>query len=231
MLKQAKRKLRRLLFPSLHRKEVEVPHVFLGSDYGGWPVLVETERGSLVYSFGVGEDISFDVAVIDMFGCEVHAFDPTPRSVEWVAKQSLPRGMHFHPIGLADQDGTEVFYAPTNPAHVSYTAAGVRNAGVGVAMNVDRVSCDVMRLARIVEQVGPRMPDIIKMDIEGMEYKVIENMVSDRILPRQFLVEFHHGKYDKKVGETLAAVASLRRVGYKIFFVSDSGREYGFVRT
>jgi hypothetical protein len=38
----------------------------------------------VVFSFGVANDIRFDTGVIDHFGCTVHAFDPTPRWVEWI---------------------------------------------------------------------------------------------------------------------------------------------------
>ena len=67
----------------------------IGSEYGGWDVNTETiDKHSTVYSFGVGEDASFDIALIEKFGLTVHAFDPTPRSIEWV------RGRSFQIVSL-----------------------------------------------------------------------------------------------------------------------------------
>ena len=78
----------RVLF---QRVQVDCPTRSLGSDYGGWSVAT-TGLGpeSVVYSFGVGEDISFDIALIKAFGMRVNAFDPTPRSAIYLASQSVP---------------------------------------------------------------------------------------------------------------------------------------------
>jgi hypothetical protein len=53
----------------------------------------------LVYSFGVGEEVSFDIAA-EALGCSVFMFDPTVGR----PRQDLSEHMHFFPIGLADRD-------------------------------------------------------------------------------------------------------------------------------
>ena len=35
---------------------------------------------------GCGEDISFDLGLIEMFDCDVYGFDPTPKSIDFVNK-------------------------------------------------------------------------------------------------------------------------------------------------
>ena len=224
-VRTARRHARALLKPPLHRPDIKLPHVVLGSDYGGWPLLTdETPRQALVYSFGVGEDITFDLAAIERFGCEVHGFDPTPRSRAWVARQDLPKESHFHPIGIADRDGTADFFAPENDSHVSFSVApGSRRA------DASPVTAEVLRLATIVERLGTPAPDVLKMDIEGFEYPVIDDLLSGEIRPRQLLVEFHHGLYDLSRDSTMRTVDHLRRAGYRMFHVSDTGREYGLV--
>src|SRR5687767_1663320 len=59
---------------------------------------------SVVYSFGVGDNVAWDLGVIRQFGCTVHAFDPTPASIAWVARQSLPGQFVFHDYGISDFD-------------------------------------------------------------------------------------------------------------------------------
>ena len=39
--------------------------------------LLPAHNNCLVYSFGVGEDISFEDDLNDLFHCEMHLFDPT----------------------------------------------------------------------------------------------------------------------------------------------------------
>ena len=49
----------------LVRPDVSCVHERFGSEYGGWDVVVTgLNAGSVVYSFGVGEDASFDVSSV-----------------------------------------------------------------------------------------------------------------------------------------------------------------------
>ena len=58
----------------------------IGSEYGGWIVPTALLREDWIcYCGGVGEDITFDLGLIERYGCTVHAFDPTPRAISFVA--------------------------------------------------------------------------------------------------------------------------------------------------
>jgi hypothetical protein len=70
---------------------------------------------------------------------------------------------------------------------------------------------------------------MLKMDIEGAEDKVIEAVAATDIRPPQFLVEFHHGFYGIEREDVMEAVSKVKRMGYRIFWVSDRGLEYAFV--
>ena len=114
--------IRRLRGLPRYGVELDVPSIFLGTDYGGYEVVPELlTTDSVVYSVGLGEDISFDLGLIERFGCAVHGFDPTPRSLAWLAAQALPPGFSIHGFGLAEFDGTASFVPPKNPAHVSHS--------------------------------------------------------------------------------------------------------------
>ena len=68
-------------------------------NYGGY-CLCETSRlvdqSAVVYSFGIGEDISFDEGLIISYNISVYGFDPTPRSIEFVAKK-ITQILYSHP--------------------------------------------------------------------------------------------------------------------------------------
>ena len=72
---------------------------------------------SSVLSFGVGEEISFDLALIENFGLTVYAFDPTPPSIAWVRKEKLPPNFRFFDFGIANHDGTAKFSYHESSAH------------------------------------------------------------------------------------------------------------------
>ena len=203
--------------------QIEVPSLHLGSEYGGYVVASAcVNADSIVYSFGIGEDLSFDLALIERFGCTVHAFDPTPRSLAWAKQQQLPDKLHVHGVGLADHDGTASFTAPSNPNHVSHTLS--RNISGG-----ERFEFPVRSLRSLMHALGHQRLDILKMDIEGAEYGVIEALAAGAIRPGQILLEFHHQLRGISVSQTNAALARLASIGYRVFHRQASGHEFSLL--
>ncbi|XP_029655759.2 uncharacterized protein LOC115229568 [Octopus sinensis] len=72
---------------------------------GGWNVCLDDEwypkKPCLVYSFGIGWDSTFDVGMKNIFGCEVHSFDPFEKEVP------NRRLINFYDIGISDKSGID----------------------------------------------------------------------------------------------------------------------------
>lgn len=82
----------------LYKYDIKPRKISLGTDYGGWTLVGDNlGNSSTIYSSGVGNDISFDIAAIERFGCKVHGFDPSPPVAEWIKSQKLPPNYIFHP--------------------------------------------------------------------------------------------------------------------------------------
>lgn len=71
--------------------------------------------------------------------------------------------------------------------------------------------------------------DLLKMDIEGFEYDVFDQMLELGISPRCILVEFHHKQFGTPE-KTRLSVSKIKNAGYQNFWISDLGAEYGFLR-
>jgi len=195
------------------QQEVCVEHEVLGSDYGGWPIAVGgIGPDTSIFSFGAGEDISFDLAAIERFGCNVLVFDPTPKSVAWMNRQVLPEQLTFYPMGIDRADGEVRLYSPPNPDHVSFSVNPTPSARRQFS-----ITANVMRLESIVAQFAAGPPDIVKLDIEGFEYRVIADILSGPIRPSQLLIEFHHKMYGFDISDTVQAVNRIKTAGYRIF--------------
>lgn len=202
--------------------DVRLPVERLGSEYGGWYLATAMLRERcLAYSFGVGTDATFDVALIERLDAEVHGFDPTPISVEWVRSQELPAGFHFQEVGIAGYDGEATFSLP--PRHqVSYVIG--RDAGDG-----EVVKAAVRRLATLMAERGHARLDVLKLDVEGAEYAVIEDLVESGLPADHVLVEFHHRADPWTPEDTTRALERLRDAGFLVYRISESGREVSLV--
>jgi FkbM family methyltransferase len=204
------------------RAQIRCETAWLGNPGARWCVCPQgLSAESVVYSAGVGEEISFDLGLIERFGMRIHAFDPTPRSIAWVRDQALPKEFVFHPYGIAELDGRCRFNPPRDPLHVSHTV--LQRAGSGPATELP-----VHRLETILRMLGHRQIDLLKMDIEGAEYGVLADLLAGRVAVKQLLVEFHHRWPEVGIAKTKHAIGMLQEAGYRVFSVSPSGEEYGF---
>jgi FkbM family methyltransferase len=206
------------------RVQIRCEQLRLGNAGADWSLCpAGLSEHSVIYSFGVGEDISFDLQLIQKFGSIVHAFDPTPRSIEWIAMQSVSSNFHFHPFGVAHYDGSCNFFPPFDPNHVSHTVLERESARPAVEL-------PVQKLTTIMNHLGHDKIDLLKMDIEGAEYSVLADLLSSGIRVDQLLVEFHHRFPEVEVDKTKSAIKTLNAAGYRIFSVSPTGEEFGFLR-
>jgi FkbM family methyltransferase len=198
----------------------------LGNERAEWCICpTGLSKESVVYSFGVGTDISFDLELIKLFGVRVHAFDPTPRAIAWVRSQNLPEEFIFHDYGIGGHDGSEVFCPPEQPGYVSYSV--LPRGGAAAPL----VEAPVHRLTTIMNMLGHGRVDVLKMDIEGAEYGVIEDFLGSDAPVTQLLVEFHHRWAEVGHENTRRAVRDLKDAGFRVFHVSGAGEECSFKRT
>ena len=151
----------------------------IGTDYGGWAVPVEMiDREWVCYCGGVGEDISFDLGLIELLGCSVWAYDPTPRAIAHVEKTAShePR-FHFTPVGFWSHAVTLKFYAPKNPAHVSHSVLNLQSTD-----SYFEAAC--ISVAEAMRMNSHLQIDLLKLDIEGAEHTVLPAMLSSDIRPK-----------------------------------------------
>ncbi|NNC77328.1 MAG: FkbM family methyltransferase [Woeseiaceae bacterium] len=182
---------------------------------------------SVIYSMGIGDTIEFDLALIERTGATVHAFDPTPGTYETLATNELPEEFRFHPWAVAGDDGTLSLYPRVRKngslSDMMYTLVP-DPASAGSAIHVPAYT-----VGSIAKQLDHTTIDLLKMDIEGAEYDVINGILAGKHRPRQILVEFHHRHADIDRALTENAVAAMQAAGYQIFYVSENVREVSFL--
>lgn len=191
----------------------------LGTNYGGWVVPSALITQSWIcYCGGVGEDASFDLELIRRFGCEVFAFDPTPRAIRFAEPiRELEPRFHFEPIGLWSTDSVQRFYAPANPSHVSHSLLNLQ----GTAEFFDAPCRTIESLMR---SFGHGSINLLKLDVEGAEHTVLVSLFATSTRPLVLCFEV-----DRPVGilQLVGTLWRVARAGYRR--VSVDGWNFTFV--
>ena len=206
-LRYALGRLLQPLLAAVFRDRSAAPLERFGTRYGGWwcsPGLLGPREVALCA--GAGEDVSFDVALNARFGMRVLCVDPTPRAIAHVEglleaaragrRYAIEGGTEhyaldgfdparFEAIGAAlwREDGSLRLYAPRNPAHVSHSALNLQRTSA-------HIDVPARRLSTLLAERGIVQPALLKLDIEGAEYAVLDDLLAGSSRPAQILVEF-----------------------------------------
>lgn len=227
MLKLPKffRDLRYRIFYAIFTKR-GYPLITLGNEETGcaWRFFPdELTSKSIVYSGGIGKDISFEHGLVQKFGCSVVLIDPSPTGLETMAlPENKIRQFKFHAVALMGHCGTLKIAPPSCLEEGSWSMQRKDSA-------VHEVPC--ADLSTLLKQNQHQHIDLLKIDIEGAEYEVVDDLIKSQIPVRQLLVEFHHGNIHlpgivRK--QTIRAIFKLRAAGY--FLIDQSGSNYTFLR-
>jgi FkbM family methyltransferase len=215
-----------------------------GTQYGGWtlPSNLDLGKESILYSAGVGEDISFDILMSSYYDPHIVLIDPTQKAVKhwdevqqyYTANKEFTGNIQsdyldkisghtpnfgkiiYENIGLWKEQGILQFYKQTNPNYVSQTLIQGMYGDAYENVPVDT-------LQNIMKKHGHTSIDLLKLDIEGAEIEVLTQMLVDKIYPRYLCVEFDLWLKGKDVyGHTHRILQKLSDAGYKILF-EESG--------
>lgn len=177
-----------------------------GNLYGGWVVDLELiPQNSTIISAGVGEDISFDLAMIEKRNVNVIGIDPTKKSHDFIEK-TKPKNFQLIKKALWSKKETITLYKNRIDAYVSESVLESHS----FANKKQSYQTDTITLPELLEK--HKNVSVIKMDVEGAEYEVIESL-TELSVP-QLCVEFHHFCSNKTLQDTINAINKLKELGY-----------------
>ena len=184
----------------------------LGTRYGGWylPKSIDLNQDSIIYSGGVGEDMSFDLKLQSKYDSHIILIDPTRKSVKHYEEikqyYTIPNfsftgniqhdyvkiindlrvkfdKFHYINKGLYSKKDTMNFYMQTNKDYVSQSL-------MSNMFGTEYYEVEVDTIKNIMQDLNHTKIDLLKLDIEGAEIEVLNNMLDDEIYPRYLCIEF-----------------------------------------
>jgi FkbM family methyltransferase len=169
---------------------------------------------SIVLSGGVGQDISFELELASKVK-QIYLFDPSPTAKRTLKNLKLPKNIEFFPLGLSKKSGKVGFAKPDLEMEGSF------KPGSDVEFGCISISdfCKEHKIKHI---------DLLKIDIEGFEYGVLEDLLKNNILPDQICVEFHHFMKGYSRFQTAKILFKLYKKGYR--FVYKDMANYSLAR-
>ena len=211
----------------------------LGTNYGGWsiPINSKLDSNSIIYSGGVGEDMSFDLKLEDKYKCKIFLIDPTQRAIKHydevkkfynskinnftgnIQPDYLYNIIDLNPDfnnytyinkGLYKEKTKLKFYKQSNPDYVSQSL--VKNM---FGNEYDEVEVDSIK--NIMNKYNHSKIDLLKLDIEGSEIDVLNQMLDDQIYPTYLCIEFDLLLKKKDPNQSTQKLAKrLQETNYKI---------------
>lgn len=152
----------------------------------------------VVYSAGIGNQINFELELMDLLqnkevSCELFAIDPTPKSLEFLNKQDLPQNFHVLPYALAASDCEIKFKLPKRKGWISGTAIDATQDSRRLDMK-NSVNVKGRSIKSLMTELRHTHIDLLKMDIEGSEFDVLESvLLDDSIVIRELCFDHHEG--------------------------------------
>ena len=134
---------------------------------------------SIIYSCGIAEDISFDEAISDKFGCDVFMFDPTKESLKFMETINNPK-LKFFNIGIWKRDGNIKFFYHAENSNLSVT---------NIFHSENHFTLPCKTIATLMKEHQQTIIDVLKMDIEGASFDILNDLLDKKTYPMQIVVE------------------------------------------
>ena len=146
-------------------------------------------------------------------GATVEVFEPNPTCLNVLTAWAVGKpAVHLHPVALSSHAGSANLHIPVDKLGVEHDAsASIEHTGL-------EQSRDELVPLRTLDSFDFRRVSLIKIDVEGHEYSVIEGAIATMASSRPaLLIEIEQRHSRRPIDEVFAKVLGL---GYQGFFVA-----------
>lgn len=210
-----------------------------------------------VISAGIGEDISFETDLIKVnTNVNIYLFDPTPPGFNHIKlfkeyndfpeRLLINSGKKKHPKDKTNQSYPKLEYEEIK--RLMYYSLGLEELPTQLKLALPKSSeilsyskefvsdsdnyiiCECLPVSKILTEhlnLNGADIDLIKMDIEGSEYGVVNDLIRHNIFPRLVIFEIHMFNLTN-IWSAFTTLLKLISHGYRCYYMN--GNDYGFIK-
>ena len=171
---------------------------------------------SVIIDVGCGHEAEFSKHLIEKHNLQAFGVDPTIKHTPFLKILEETTKGKFHHLALAvtQKDGFITFHESRQNESGSILSEhnNMQNDEIRT-YNVESVN-----LRELVRRIGTTPIDFIKLDLEGAEYELLNEISDEDIKPfKQIFIEFHHHCTNHTTQETMQLVRDICSKGFKVF--------------
>lgn len=178
-------------------------------------------KSSVIVDVGCGFDADFSVYMINKYGLRAIGIDPTLKHKESLANLSKKmNGQFSHKLLAISATNGKIIFNES----VDNVSGSILNEHKNIRNDkIKTYEVESVSLSKLPERLGLLKIEYIKLDLEGAEYELLNNVQeSDLEKYNQIFVEFHHhcvSGYTKK--DTLEYVRKIASYGFKYYTLDN----------
>jgi FkbM family methyltransferase len=236
VIKKASNRLNIVLSDRQLKTDITLPHTVIASDFPDSGVIcldyLSGGAKKIIYSIGIGDQINFELQLLKIMkdsDAELYAFDPTPKSLEYLGRQFLPENFHVYPYAISDKDETLEFALPAEEGWVSGSAENVKQDSRKFDFD-NKIEVQGRSIESIMKELGHSKIDFLKMDIEGSEFSALEAALLVGLDIKQICVDVHPQMLQDGHKKLKSLLSAMKSNGYKIYYLDSRHRCIGCIK-
>lgn len=174
-------------------------------------------RDSLVFDLG-GFKGQWASDIFARYLCRIHVFEPVPEFAARIRERFRNNpAIQVHEFGLAGRTREEALFVDADGSSLFRPESGKRS-----------IPIRLVRARDFIESEGIGTVDLMKINIEGGEYELLEHLLDEGVVPRirNITIQFHN--YVEHAGERMEAIqrrlAATHELTYQYRFVFENWR-------
>ncbi|MBN1755112.1 FkbM family methyltransferase [bacterium] len=180
-------------------------------------ILDNLDPHSIMVDVGTGNNADFSSNMIALYGLKSYGFDPTRKHHSELKKieAGLNGKFTFYEYALTSERGTFLFHETAENISGSFLKDH-RNVKNDTITSYQVKAITLMDIFNLLEV---EFIDLLKLDVEGLEYDVLSSV--DKVLLSkigQLVVEFHHDSVERfGIEDTVRIIQMMSKAGFRVY--------------